>query len=104
MDTVEAIGDETVRTLVNRIMEALLSDSPIQQRLFEANASIKRLEQYRNEIPAEWDELKCIVNQFSLLVDNGMTGSAKNDLSSEQELELTERLLTLYINLSGGAL
>ena len=104
MDTVEAIGKHTARTLLNRTMEALLSDSPIQQRLSEANASIKRLAQYKNEIPTQWNELKCIVNEFSLLVDIEITGSAKDDLSSAHELELSERLLTLYINLSGGSL
>ena len=96
MDTADPIANDSVRVLLNRTIEVLLSDSPIRQRLFQAKASIRQLERYKNEVPDELNELKFIV-------DN-LTSSSEDPLSPDRELELTERLLTLYVNASDGAL
>ena len=85
---------DTVRVLLNRTIEALLSDATIQQRRSAANACISRLERYKNEVPDALNQLKCIMDDLALL----------DHLSPDRELELTERLLTLYVNASDGAL
>src|SRR5712671_6215449 len=96
MDTADPITNDSVRVLLNRTIEVLLSDSPIRQRLLQAKASIRQLEQYENEVPDELNELKFIVDS--------LTSSSEDPLSPNRELELTERLLTLYVNASDGAL
>ena len=85
---------DTVRVLLNRTIEELLSDATIQQRRSAANVCISRLERYKNEVPDALNQLKCIMDDLTLL----------DHLSPDRELELTERLLTLYVNASDGAL
>jgi hypothetical protein len=72
-----------------------LPAGPSEQRLDEVNACIRRLEEYRDEITEELAELK---NITSILV------CCRVNLSPERELELRERLLTLYISVRDGAL
>jgi hypothetical protein len=96
MDTADPIANDSVRVSLNRTIEMLLSDSPIRQRLLQAKASIRQLERYKNEVPDELNELKFIVDS--------LTSSSEDPLSPDRELELTERLLTLYVNASDGAL
>jgi hypothetical protein len=96
MDIAGPIANDSVRVLLNRTIEALLSGSSIQQRLLQAKASIRQLERYKNEVPDELNELKSIVDS--------LISSSENALSPDRELEITERLLTVYINISGGAL
>jgi len=56
---------------------------------------VQRFEDYRDEIHEEMDQLQKITN---------ILASAEEQLSAEGELELSERLLTIYISVSDGAL
>jgi uncharacterized protein with ParB-like and HNH nuclease domain len=95
MGRVEEMTTDTARMLLNRTIEALLSEGSIEQRLSEGETCLSRLEIYRTQIPGELDELKIVLN---------ILASSEEHLSPEHELELTERLLTLYISVSDGAL
>ena len=95
MDSVEEMASEKARILLNRAIEAFLSEGSIQQRLSEANAYIRRLEDLKDEVGDELDELKSVADFLA---------SSQGHLSSERQLELTERLLALYVNASDGAL
>ena len=86
---------ENAKVLLHRAIEDCLSEDSIEHQLNEVNACIRQLEDYRNEIPNEIDELHKISN---------ILASAQEQLSPERELELINRLLTLYINTSHGAL
>jgi hypothetical protein len=95
MDRVGEMANEQARILLNRTIEAFLSEGSTRQRLAEANAYIRRLESYRDEIPDELHELNRVAN---------ILASSTEYLSPERELELTDRLLTLYVRVSDGAL
>ena len=103
MGRVEEMTD-TVRKLLNWTIEALLSEDSIEQRLSEAETCLSILENYRNrpapptstrQIPGELNELQGV---------SDILASSEEHLSPEGELGLTERLLTLYISVSDGAL
>ena len=96
MDTADPIVNDSVRVLLNRTIEALLSDSSIEQRLRQAKVSITKLERFANEVTEELNELKFVVDSLE--------SSSEDPRSPDRELELTERLLTLYVNASEGAL
>ena len=94
MGRVEEMTD-TARMLLNRTIEALLSEDSVEQRLSEVETCLSILENYRNQIPGELNELKGV---------SDILASSEEHLSPERELGLTERLLTLYISVSDGAL
>jgi hypothetical protein len=94
MGRVEEMTD-TARMLLNRTIEALLSEDSIEQRLSEVETCLSRLESYRTQIPGELNELEEV---------SDIIASSEGHLSPEPELELMERLLTLYISVSDGAL
>jgi hypothetical protein len=96
MDIAHPIANNSVRVLLDRTIEGLLSDSSIQHRLLQARACIRQLERYKNEVPDELNELESIVDSLA--------SSLENPLSPDPELELAERLLMLYVNASDGAL
>ena len=100
MDAAEAISVDSARGLLNRAIEALLSDHSIQQRVADANRYIRKLQQYPHKIPADFDVLKRIVDDLDPLAGD----CPDAHLASAQELALTERLLTLYVQVSDGAL
>ena len=89
------MATEIARSLLNQTIEACLLDRPVEQRLDEVNVCIRKLEEYRNEITEELVEVE---NIRRILV------CCRENPSCERELELTERLLTLYISVSDGAL
>ena len=90
-----------VRTLLNRTIEALLSEGTIEERISEANNWIRRLEQHKHEVPAEFiGELKRVTNDVAQLVESRTTCCSVDHLP----LELTSRLLALYVDVSDGAL
>jgi hypothetical protein len=95
MDRVGEMANETAKILLHRAIDALLSEGSLQQRLSATNAYIRKLALYKDKVADELNELKCAAQIFT---------SSGNHLSPEQELELTERLLTLYIDVSDGAL
>jgi flagellin-specific chaperone FliS len=95
MGRVEEMASENAKVLLNRAIEACLSEDSITHQLNEVSACVQQLEDYRNEIPDEMGELQKITN---------ILASAQEHLSPERELELSERLLTLYISVCDGAL
>jgi hypothetical protein len=86
---------EKAKILLNQTIEACLLDGSIHERLHIVKVCIGRLEDYGDEVPEELDELKDIAGILSCYGEN---------LSPERDLELTERLFTLYISVSDGAL
>jgi len=94
MGRVEEMTD-TARMLLNRTIEALLSEDSVEQRLSEVKTCLSRLESYRTQIPDELNELEEV---------SDIIASSEGHFSPELGLELTERLLTLYISVSDGAL
>jgi hypothetical protein len=86
---------EKATILLNQAIEAFLLEGSIKQRLGEMNTCIDKLEDYRSEISDELDELKQIRN---------ILASSQQHLGPEHELEITERLLSLYVGVSEGAL
>ena len=92
---VEEMASENAKVLLYRAIEACLSEDSIEHQLKEVNACIRQLEDYRNEIPEEMDELQKIRN---------ILASDQEYLSPERELELSERFLTLYISVCNGGL
>jgi len=95
MGRVEEMASEEATILLNQAIEAFLLESSIERRLAEVNVCIRKLEDYRGEISDELNELKQIRN---ILV------SSQQHLASEREFVVTERLLSLYVGVSGGAL
>jgi hypothetical protein len=95
MGGVEELTAGTARMLLNRTIEALLSEGSVEQRLSEAQACLSRLAIYRDEIPDELRELQGVAD---------ILASSKEHICPERESELTERLLTLYVSVSDGAL
>jgi hypothetical protein len=66
MDAID-IGNETTRALVNRALDAFLSDAPIQQRLAEAKGYIHSLETYGGRAGSELRELKSLADDVARL-------------------------------------
>ena len=95
MGRVEEMATEKATILLNQAIEAFLLEGSIEQRLGEVNACVKKLEDYRGEISDELDELKQIRN---------ILASSQRHLGPEREFEITERLLSLYVGVSEGAL
>ena len=95
MGRVEGMVSENAKVLLNRAIEACLSQGSIKHQLDEVSACVQQLKDYRDEIPDEINQLQKIAN---------ILASAEEHLSPEGELELSERLLTIYISVSDGAL
>lgn len=97
---------DSARSLLNGAIEALLDEDSIANRICYANRFIGDLEAYRDEVPTGClEKLKEIIDQLINLKEFG----EKNQLSdhhlvAEQELAITDELLSLYIVSSGGAL
>jgi uncharacterized protein YutE (UPF0331/DUF86 family) len=70
-------------------------EGSIEQRLAHLNACIDKLEDYKPEISDELNELKQIRN---------ILASSRQRVAPERELEITERLLELYVTATDGAL
>jgi hypothetical protein len=86
---------EKAKILLNQTIEACLLDCPIEQRLSYVSICISKLEDYEEEVPEELVELKKIA---SILACN------RENFSPDRDFEVTERLLTLYVSASSGAL
>jgi uncharacterized protein YfkK (UPF0435 family) len=89
------MATEKAKILLNLTIEACMLEAPIEQRLHNLNICISKLEDYKEEVPEEFEEVKKIA---------GIMVRHRENLSPEHELELTERLLTLYVSVSDGAL
>lgn len=95
MGRVEEMASEKTMSLLNRAIEAAMLEGPIEQRLAYMNACIDKLEDYKPEISDELNELKQIRN---------ILASSRQRVAPERELEITERLLELYVTATDGAL
>ena len=62
MGRVEGMISENAKVLLNRAIEACLSQAPIKHQLDEVSACVQRLKDYRDEIPDEMDQLQKIAN------------------------------------------
>jgi hypothetical protein len=99
MDTAAAISRDTTRTLLNRAIEALVSDAALSQRVSEGKLHIGELERYSSEIEDELVELTHIVADL----EDALVVSPDAHLSPARELALAERLIALYIHGCAGA-
>ena len=93
----------------NKVCEAiiaLLADESLQTRLSIFNQYLQVLEPYAAEMPPSLlQELKTIADIFNRYLDGEeMVMTSRQKLTDEQEAELVERLLTIYIELKGGGL
>lgn len=86
---------EKAKILLNQTIEACLFDGSVLERLNIVKDCIGRLADYGDEIPEELHELKDIADIMCCYGEN---------LSPEHDFELAERLLTLYVSVSDGAL
>ena len=89
------MATEKAKILLNLTIEACLVEGSIEERLNNVNICIGKLEDYKEELGEELEEVKKIAG---IMVCN------RENPSPERELELTERLLSLYIGASDGAL
>src|SRR6266568_1939906 len=90
----QQVSDAGARKLC-QVIDALLADGPIQDRLADATRYLDLLEFYQSEIPPE------IFNELTeLLSDHGPNML----LTPEQERDLTNKIFSIYIEISGGAL
>ena len=92
--------DTTPRALFNEAIEALLAeDDTIHQRLSQARGCLEKLYRCNGEADDELiDELRRIIDD----VETKIIG-ARDVLSSEDEQGLSERLFSLYLDISEGA-
>jgi hypothetical protein len=86
---------EKAKILLNQTIEACLLDCPLEQRLSYLTICLSKLEDYEEEAPEELVELRQIA---SILACN------RENFSPDRDFEVTDRLLTLYIGASAGAL
>ena len=94
-----------LRRIFNEAIAALLGDVPIDERLARARALLEQLEQHANELdPRLLGELRGIIADTTWKREQRTDGGKRLPLSSEDEGELTERLLSLYLDASDGML
>ena len=92
--------DSTPKALFNEAIEALLAEDTIQQRVSQARRCLEKLGRFDSESDTELvEELRGIVDDIETKIKG-----ARDVLSSEDEQELSERLFSLYLDLSEGAL
>jgi len=89
----------TPKALVNGAIEALLAEDTIHERVSQARGCLEKLGRFNSEADEELvDELRCIIDDVQKKITAGKV------LSSEDEQDLTERLLSLYLDVSEGVL
>jgi hypothetical protein len=83
----------------------LLDDEISQTRLSNFAQYMVLLDLYKQEIPHNLlNELHAIMNDYIELGDEGNIKFRSNEFSDEQKTKLTERLLSIYIEIKGGNL
>src|SRR3954451_20542990 len=100
------MSDASLRATINCTIEILLAKEPIQTRLSRVDPYITELEQHRHELPDGcWETLENAVAMLACSKNTNAANHGADDyLSPEQELDLTEELLALHLNASGGVL
>src|SRR4029079_3076798 len=92
---------EATRHKLCRVIDALLDDGPVSLRLQNAVGRFQEIDQLA--IPSlVRDELSDILCSLSETISEGRPTSMMVMLTDEQEMQLTERLFSLYIDISGG--
>ena len=94
---------EATRRKLCRVIDALLGDGLISIRLSNAVARFLEIDQLA--IPSRVrHELSDIFSSLSETMGESNATSMTVMLTDEQEMQLTERLFSLYIDISGGGL
>ena len=84
--------------IFSRIVDVLLADGPIGRRVAEAARCLDRFDRCPDISDGLRDDLRDLISDLSRTAQRGPT------LSEEEEGALTERLLALYTEISGGIL
>jgi hypothetical protein len=93
---------DSVRSKLCQVIDALLAEVPIQERLADATRCLDLLEFYKTEIPTEiFNELTDIVHDLTEIVSHNKGNML---LTPEQEIDLISKLFSLYTEISGGVL
>ena len=87
----------TPKALVNGAIEALLAEDTIQERVSQARGCLEKLEHGQADDDLV-DELRSIIDDVEKKI------TTRKVLSSEDEQYLTERLFSLYLDVSDGVL
>jgi hypothetical protein len=96
---------EHVREQLSQAIMALLKDASFPVRLLTFNQYLAVLKLYEHEIPPGiLEELRGISRGFGDFGNEGNLVMSVKELTAEQEAQLTEALLSIYIDLRGGAL
>ena len=97
----ECDPNNSPKALLNGAIQALLAEDTIRERVSQARGCLKKLERFNGEADEELaDELRCILDDIEKKIIEG----AADVLSSEDEQDLTERLFSLYLDVSEGML
>jgi hypothetical protein len=92
--------DIDTKALFNGAIQALLADGAPHERVSQARGYLEKLQRRKDQIAAELvSELGCIVDNLDKRIRQGA-----DHLSSDDEQELTERLFSLYLDVSEGML
>jgi hypothetical protein len=98
---------EPLRRELCRVIDALLDDGSIETRLSKAIECFDQIERSESGIPQgirkEFSDLICSLSETVSVVGKMPTSGATR-LTSHQEMRLTDRLFSLYTDISGGGL
>jgi hypothetical protein len=95
-----APGVNDATALFNGAIEALLADHTTLERVSQARGCLEKLQRLKGQISEELvSDLRHIVDDLDQRIIEGA-----DYLSSDDEQELTERLFTLYLDVSDGML
>jgi hypothetical protein len=95
------VSDSITRKLC-QVIDSLLAEGPIQERLADATRCLDLLEFYKSEFPtAIFNEFTDIIRDLTEMLSNNQ---GNMPLAPEQEIDLTNKMLSLYIEISGGVL
>jgi hypothetical protein len=94
------IDIHSAKDLFNGAIQALLADGAPHERVSRARGYLEELERLKDQISEESiGELRYIIDVLDKRITEG-----SDHLASEDEQELTERLLSLYLDGSDGML
>ena len=95
MGRVEGMVSENAKVLLDRAIEACLSQAPIKHQLDEVSACVQQLKAYRDEIPDEMDQLQKIANILASAEERSLSGTR---IRSDRQAAYN------YISMSDGVL
>ena len=94
-----------VRDKLCEALATLLEDNPTCDRLLNFDRYLAVLQLYENEIPKKlFIELHQIHTHFSQWLKEREASVLPDSVSANREAELTEKLLSIYIEVRGGGL